>query len=338
MARRDVIVIGASAGGLDPVRAVIGALPPGFPATVLVVMHVGNGSVLPQILDRAGDLPVRHATPGDRLEPGTVLVAPPEHHLLVVDDSVTLSRGPQENSHRPSVDVLFRSAARALGARVVGVVMSGALDDGTAGLIAITQQGGTALVQDPAEALQPSMPLSALRLVETAEALTTDEIAKRLVELVSEDLPAVPAPDPSPLMEREVTMADLQIDALNAPDHPGIPSGLSCPDCHGILFEIEEGDLVRYRCRVGHAWSPESLAASQAQGLETALWIALRSLEEKAALSRDLAARSRTGGHRLSVENFERNAEESLAAAAIVRGVIDRINTGFVPGGDHVGH
>jgi two-component system chemotaxis response regulator CheB len=335
MAKRDLVVVGASAGGVEALRTLMSRLPPDFPATLLVTMHVSaGGSALPQILDRAGPLPARHAVEGDALLPGMILVAPPDHHLLVFDHAVTLSRGPKENGHRPAIDVLFRSAARALGHRVIGLVLSGALDDGAAGMAALRLRGGYGLVQDPGEAIQPSMPRSAKAAAGLEEALPVAKIPARLLELVSEELPEVAPDDADPeepdLMDMETAMADLDIDALNQEKRPGVPSGLSCPECHGSLFEITEGGLVRYRCRVGHAWSAESLAAQQTEGLESALWMALRSLEEKAALSRDLARRSRLSGHRLSGEGFDRTADDALAASGLIRDVIDRI-AGRVP-------
>ena len=332
MARRDVVVVGASAGGVEALRSLVGGLPAEYPGTLLVTMHVSaGGSALPQILDRSSPLRARHAVNGDALEPGTILVAPPDHHLLVYDHAVTLSRGPKENGHRPAVDVLFRSAARALGPRVVGIVLSGALDDGAAGMVAITLRGGVGLVQDPAEALHASMPLAALRAATVDGSFPASKLADRLRELAEEEVPEYTGrtsegPQQSDLMKVETAMADLDIDALNTEERPGVPSGFSCPDCHGSLFEIKEGGLVRYRCRVGHAWSPNSLAAQQTDGLESALWMALRSLEEKASLSRELARRSRASGHRLSGDSFDRSADEALEAATMVRDLIDQIN------------
>jgi len=327
--KRDIVVIGASAGGVEALREVVSRLPADFPAAMLVVLHLPatGTSALPQILDRAGPLTAKQAEDGDPLAPGHILVGAPNRHLIVYDGRVTLSNGPTENGHRPAIDVLFRTAARVYGPRAIGVVLSGALDDGTAGMVAIRLCGGTGVVQSPDDALHPSMPRSAMLMAEVKHAVPASEIAPLLVDLVAD------AVDPdggaaSRLMTTEVAMAELDIDALNDGERPGRPAGLSCPDCNGTLYEIEEGGLVRYRCRIGHAWSPESLAAQQASALESALWMALRGLEEKAALTRDLALRAEAAGHRLSRETFDHESQEAHRAATLVRNLIDEIASG----------
>jgi len=330
-----VFVVGASAGGVEALRDLSAALPADFPGCVLVVLHVPATatSVLPAILDRAGPLPARHAAEGLPLRAGEILVAPPDHHLIVADGAVTLSRGPQENGHRPSVDVLFRSAARAQGANVTGVVLSGSLDDGAAGMITIKSRGGRALVQAFDEALYDGMPRAAAAVAPVDAVLTIKEIAERLVEIAADPpdpatTPDPAAPDPaapSPLTDMETAMADLDPGAMHDHDRPGEPSGFACPDCHGALFEIAEGGLVRYRCRVGHAWSPESLVAQQTVSLESALWMALRSLEEKAALTRQLAERAVDDGRDLSAGRFRETELDTLRAAELVRTLIDDI-------------
>jgi len=307
----------------------IGGLPADFEATVLVVLHVpaASGSALPAILDRCGPLPARHAQEGDPLAPGQVLVAPPDRHLIVVDGVVTLSTGPRENSHRPAIDVLFRSAARAAGPRVVGVVLSGALDDGAAGMYAITSRGGVGVVQDFDEALYDSMPRAAAQSGNVDLVLPAAKIPAALAELMADDVPE--APPPSDLMEQETAMADIDAPTMHDHHRPGTPSGFACPDCHGALFEIHEGDLLRYRCRVGHAWSADSLVARQTNDLESALWMALRSLEEKASLSRELGDRAANSGHDLSALRFDESATEALGAAELVRELIVRIGQGI---------
>lgn len=321
---RDVVVVGASAGGVEALREFVQRLPASFPATVLVVLHVpaSGTSALPQILARACSLKVEHAWEGARLEPGMVLVAPPDHHLIVYDHAVTLSRGPKENGHRPAVDVLFRSAAATFGSRVVGVILSGSLDDGAAGMVAIKLRGGFGMAQDPEEALHGSMPRAAIAAANVDEVLPIAELVEVLLSVVTEvgtDLP------PTPLMEMETAMADLDPGALTNPEPPGKPSAWTCPDCHGSLFEIHEGALTRFRCRVGHAWSPDSLVAQQASSLETALWVALRTLEEKASLTLNLGRRAAERGHRLTGEQFERQSEEALRSAELLRGMIAQV-------------
>jgi two-component system chemotaxis response regulator CheB len=328
---RDVVVVGASAGGVEALRTFVAGLPADFPAAILVVLHVPASapSALPTILQRAGKLPARHAEEGEKLVPGTILVAPPDRHLIVYDGAVTLSHGPTENGHRPAVDVLFRSSANATGERTVGIVLSGALDDGAAGMVAIAERGGACLVQDFDEALHDSMPRAAAAAAPQAQMASVHKMPEMLTRLIQE--PVDSQGEPSGLMKKEAAMADLEPDAMHDPERPGSPSGFACPDCHGALFEIIEGPLTRYRCRVGHAWSPESLVARQRVDLESALWMALRSLEEKASLSRDMTDRASRGGHRLSAERFSADAAEAVRAADLLRELIERIGDGGVP-------
>lgn len=324
---RDLVVVGASAGGVEALRTLVAGLPHDFAAAVVVVLHIpaSSRSALASILARAGPLPAEQAREGDRLVPGRILVAPPDRHVVVADGQVTLSRGPHENGHRPAVDVLFRSAARAAGSRVVGVVLSGMLDDGTAGLVAIRERGGMSVVQDPDDATYAGMPRSAMEGDSPDAVLPVDQIAALLRE-VAGTRPAV-ATDASVLMDVEVAMAVPEDDALSAPERPGVPSGFACPDCHGVLFEIDEGSLRRYRCRVGHAWSPHSLAAQQAAAVEGALWTALRALEEKAALADRMASSATRRGHALTATTFAEQALEARESALALRDLIERTAT-----------
>lgn len=320
---RDLVVIGASAGGVEALRTVVAGLPEDLPAAVLVVLHVSpyGGSVLPAILSRAGPLPARHAADGDELTYGQILVAPPDRHLLVVDGHVALTRGPQENGHRPAVDVLFRTAAHSRGGRVVAVVLSGVLDDGSAGVVAVRQRGGVVAVQDPRDALYPGMPLAAIRAAEPDVQAPVTDLAAAIVRQCATEAPTVSAA-PSVLMQVESRMAMMDGDTMHEPGHPGRPAGYSCPDCAGTLFEIVDDELVRYRCRVGHAWSGEALLGQQAQALEAALWMGLRSLEEKAALARELGARADRRGNSLTAARFAAQAEEATSAASLIRSVL----------------
>ena len=316
--RRDLVVVGASAGGVEALRSLVAGLPADFPAAILVVLHIPSTgtSALPAILSRAGRLPARHAREGDLLEPGQILIAPPDRHLIVYDGAVALSRGPQENGHRPAIDVLFRSAARARGSRVIGVVLSGALDDGAAGAVAIVSRGGGCVVQDFDEALHDSMPRAAFAAVREGKIAPAADIPTVLTSLLDQTV------------DHEAAMADMDPTAMHDEERPGTPSGFACPDCHGALFEIVEGSLTRYRCRVGHAWSAESLAARKTVDLESALWMALRSLEEKAVLSRTLGGSAVDRGHDLTAERFEEAADEALRAAELVRDLIAQIGSG----------
>jgi two-component system, chemotaxis family, protein-glutamate methylesterase/glutaminase len=319
MPDRDIVVVGASAGGVEALTNLVGSLPADLPASVFVVLHVPatGSSALPDILARHGPLPASHAKDGEPIERRRIYVAPPDHHLLLREGHVHLARGPRENGHRPAVDPLFRSAAREHATGVVGIVLSGALDDGTAGLLAIRSRGGVAVVQQPEEALYPGMPLNAIEHVDVDHVLPAAAIGEALTGLTAEPAmqPSAPAPNH---MKLEVEVEGLSMEAIES-GNPGRPSGFSCPDCNGVLWEIQDGGLVRFRCRVGHAWSPESLLTQQSEALEAALWIALRSLEERAALAERLAEPARRRGHTITATRFQEQAQEAQQAARLVR-------------------
>jgi len=332
VATRNLVVVGASAGGIEALTTLVAGLPSDFGAAVLVVVHVPSSgtSALPAILRRSGTLPAKHAIHEEPLRPGQILVAPPDHHMIVYDGHVTLSRGPRENGQRPAVDVTFRSAAREHRSRTIGVVLSGALDDGAAGMVAISLRGGVGVVQDPDDALHPGMPLNAIEAAGPEHVLPAAKIPSLLTELVSETIPD-PGPEDSAvtrLMEVETAMAEMDADTIhNAPDPFREPAGFSCPDCNGTLYVLREGGLERYRCHVGHAWSPKSLLAQQSTSMESAMWMALRTLEEKAALSEELSRRAEERGHHHSAEMFTADARESTHAAGLVRDLIERISS-----------
>ena len=326
MPDHDIVVVGASAGGVEALAGLAASLPTGLPAAVFVVLHVPSTgtSALPDILSRHGPLPATHVKDGEPIENGRIYVAPPDHHVLLRRGHVHLARGPRENGHRPAVDPLFRSAAHEYASRVVGVVLSGALDDGTAGLTAVKSRGGLAVVQEPGDALYPGMPDSALEHVRVDHVVPTADMGALLARITAE--PAPEAPETPDNMEVEVEVEGFSLDAIEG-ERPGRPSGFSCPDCNGVLWEIQDGQLQRFRCRVGHAWSPESLLTQQSEALEAALWIALRSLEERAALARRLAEPARRRGHAITARRFEEQANEAQQAARLVRDLLlDRAN------------
>ena len=321
---RDVVTIGASSGGVEALVRLAGGLPEDLPAAVLVVLHFPEGapSALPRILSRSGPLPALHPEDGDRMEQGRVYVAPPGLHMMLEDGRVRLVRGPKENYHRPAVDPLFRSAAVAYGRRVVGVVLSGARDDGTAGLSAIKRRGGVAIVQDPDDALFRGMPESALEYVQTDHRVPVGEMPALLAGLTRE--PATQRGDePVPEeMRFEARIAGLDPSAVDSGEHPGQLSGFTCPECTGPLFEIREGQLIRYRCRVGHAYTADGVLDGKDGALEDALYAALNTLEESADMAERLASRSRGGGHGHAVERFEGRAREARKRADTIRRVL----------------
>ncbi|GAA3345848.1 chemotaxis protein CheB [Amorphoplanes nipponensis] len=320
-----MVAVGASAGGVESLRALVAGLPPDFPAAVLVVLHLprDSPSALPTILNRSGPLPAAAAVDGEPLRPGRVYVAPNDHHLLLLDGHLRLSHGPAENGHRPAIDPLFRSVARAAGNRGIGVVLSGSRDDGAAGLASVVARGGAAVVQDPADALYSSMPLAALALAPTGHVAPAAKLGGLLAEMTAMPLPTGPELPADVLLDQEVAMADL---AGTTTDEIAPPAGFGCPACGGGLFQIDDGPMPRYRCRVGHAWSPESLLDEQALALEGALWMALRALEEKSELSRRMAA---SGTHRRAGTSarFNHIAADADAAGATIRRLIARLGS-----------
>jgi len=320
MPGHDIIVVGASAGGIEALSQLVHNLPADLPAAIFVTIHfpAHATSVLPRILTRAGMLSATHAQDQQEIQNGHIYVAPPDFHLLVKQGHVRLTRGPKENSHRPAIDPLFRTAAQAYGRRVIGVVLSGTLDDGTAGLMAVKQQGGVAVVQDPEDALYPGMPLSAIANVEVDHILPLEKLGDALVRLAHEPVVAGEIPV-SDTMAMESSMAQLDLDALQQDERPGTPSGFGCPECGGALWEVQGDGLLRFRCRVGHALGAESLLAEQAEAVEAALWQALRALEESTALTRRMIERSRRFNHTLTAQRYEERLQESQQSVALLR-------------------
>ena len=326
-----LVVVGASAGGVEALRALVARLPANLEAAVLVVLHTAREgpSALPKILSRVSPLPAKHAVDGEALKAGHIYVAPPDHHLLVLDGRLRLSRGPAENGHRPSVDPLFRSAARVSGPRTVAVVLSGSRDDGTAGAAVVMEHGGRVLVQDPDDALHPSMPRSVIEFVGAHVVCPATELGTAVVEAValvraSHGTPERP-PEDSELIALETAMANLE--NLDAADLPGKPAALACPTCHGGLFELPREPNPRYRCWVGHAWSPRSLLEEQGTAFEGALWMALRSLEEKASLARQMGAAADRRGSPGAAERYRHASAEAEHAGRLIRELIEQLGT-----------
>jgi two-component system chemotaxis response regulator CheB len=288
MAKRDIVVIGASAGGIYALRDLVASLPDDFAATIFIVQHVAahTTSYLPHILNQAGKLKAAHPTDGERIQAGHIYVAPPDHHLLVENDQVLVKKGPKENGFRPSIDALFRSAAYTYGPRVIGVVLTGLLTDGTSGMWSVKRLGGISVIQEPREALYASMPQSVAQNVAVDYTVSIDGLGALLSELIQENVSARPIllPQEETRMAKEVKIAEQH----SAFDMNIMEEGeftlLTCPECHGSLVSIQEGKLIRYRCHTGHGFTATSLLAGVNHSAEESLWSAIRSLEETVIL------------------------------------------------------
>jgi two-component system chemotaxis response regulator CheB len=321
MARRDLVVIGASAGGVLALCRLASALPARLAAPVCVVLHVGaNASSLPSLLTAAGPLPAAHATSGQLLEPGRIYVAPPDHHLLVQDGWLRLTRGPKEHFTRPAIDPLFRSAALSAGPRVIGVLLTGTLGDGTAGLQAVKECGGITVVQDPADAEEPAMPGAALRAVQVDHCEPLARIGPLLQRLVGEEVPPAQAPPQRLVREHRASGGENAMDDLNSIGHT---TGLTCPECGGMLWEIGGSRPPRFRCHTGHGFSADSLRDMQARAAEDALWAGVRALQEKEALLRKIAELDRSAGDDTHAGQAETEADRTRGQADQLRRLLE---------------
>jgi two-component system chemotaxis response regulator CheB len=331
MTVRDVIVVGASAGGIDALAETVRGLPAGLPATLFVVCHFPSGgrSVLPEILSPSGAMLATHAADGEAFHPGHIYIAPPDFHLLVeAGGTMRLSHSARENNHRPAVDPLFRSAARHFGQRVIGVVLSGGLYDGTAGLMAIRAAGGTAVVQDLRDAAVAAMPQSAAEIAGADFTAPAAGLAALLIDLVrGNDSRRTGAMNPAaknPVDPIE-QMDDIVEDTMNGQarnERLGKVSTFTCPECGGSLWQVNQPNLVRFRCHTGHAYNGEALLAEQTESLEAALWTAARTFREKSVLSRQLATRERERGNETSALRFE---EQSTLAEQYYTLIVEQL-------------
>ena len=315
MANRDLVVVGASAGGVEVLQHLLRALPGNLDAAIMIVLHTSRsaGGFLAQVMQRASRLPISHPADRTRIENGNVYVAPPDFHMIMEGALIRVLKGPRENLHRPAIDPLFRSAAAFYGRRVIGVILTGALDDGSAGLMTVRARGGKAIVQDPSEALFASMPASALQYVPDAQVLPIAEIPQAIVALTKEEIPEeAAAVSADSRMAKETKIAELDMSEIENEDRPGRPSAFGCPDCGGVLWEIDDKGFLRFRCRVGHAFTARQLGAEQHQAVETALWSALRALEERASLYRRMAERATHSYHGMTAERYEERAENLI--------------------------
>jgi two-component system, chemotaxis family, protein-glutamate methylesterase/glutaminase len=311
---RGVVAIGASAGGVEALTRLAAGLPSDLAFAVLMVLHVPAGapSVLARIVDRAGPLPAISAANGTPLESGRIYVAIPDHHLLVSDHRVMLSEGPTENGYRPAINALFRSVALEFGPRTIGVLLSGVLDDGVAGLGAIRARGGTTLVQQPDDALYPTMPNNAIQAGVVDLRATAADVGTVLKRLADREIKER-AMDPDFNMELENRIAmGKRFEVAHEGDKLGAPSGYTCPDCNGSLMTLSE---TSYRCRVGHAWTADALLKARDDEVEDAVWVALRSLKEEANLSRRMAQKVGSGA---LFDRYNKVADEAERAMAVI--------------------
>src|SRR3954452_13279485 len=323
MPKRDIVVVGASTGGVEALQQLVELLPQDYPAAIFVVMHTGPGSILPEILSRAGKIRAVSAENNLPYEKNRIYVAPPDRHLLINDGVMQLDAGPRENGSRPSIDPLFRSAARTHRARVAGVILTGKLDDGSAGLYAVKARGGLAIVQDPTEAAAPDMPLNAMRHMTADHCLPLTGIAALLNKIASEE--SVSTEVSAQAMEQQGN------DLLDPPERMKSPPpnetqiSLACPECNGTLYEQKEGDMAHFRCHIGHSFSPVSLSQAHKEVLERALWTAVRTLNERVMMHRQFLRRESNGAEELIFKRFQASAAGPECYIALLRYIISRI-------------
>jgi two-component system, chemotaxis family, protein-glutamate methylesterase/glutaminase len=324
MSNRDIIVIGGSAGATAPLKQILGRLPPDLPAAVFIVLHIpaqGIG-ILSTVVSSAGPLPVRQAENGMKIEPGQVYLAAPDHHLLMSGDHVFLGRGPRENMVRPAIDALFRSAAINYGPRVIGVLLSGLLSDGAAGLNAIKRCGGISVVQDPSDAIADEMPRSALEASIIDLCVPGAGMGDVLSDLAREVAGAALPIPPEIRLEVEIAAGERigSDKLLSVAD----PVALTCPACGGVLSEVKvkESHPMRFRCQVGHAFGADILAREQEGQVDEALRVALRIIEERAELVQRMAADGRRNGRPAVAEMYQARAAEYREYADMIRRVV----------------
>jgi len=281
-----IIVIGASAGGFEALKTIVKGLPPDFDASIFIVWHISPNapSILPQVLNKFNTIYAAQAYNGEEIKPNRIYVAPPDHHMLVEDGKIRITHGPKENRFRPAVDPLFRSAAYAYGNRVIGVILSGALDDGTAGLWTVKHYGGIAIVQNPMDAEVPSMPENAMRVVNIDHSIGVSELPALLVRLSKE-----PVNENVNVMKDEQTKREIEIAAEESALQKnilnfGVLSPFTCPECHGVLSRLQNDNIIRYRCHTGHAYSVDALMAALTEKIEDSLYNAIRAMDESVML------------------------------------------------------
>jgi two-component system chemotaxis response regulator CheB len=335
--KRNIIVIGASAGGFEALKRLVGDLPADLDAAVFIVWHMAPEvrGVLPQVLNQQNTMPAQHAEDNEPIVFNRIYVAPPDRHLVIENGFVRITRGPKENRFRPAVDPLFRSAAYFYGPRVIGIILSGALDDGTAGLWTIKNRGGIAIVQHPSDAEVPSMPESALANVDTDFSVPVSEMGALLKKLTSDSAGILneAAMEGSKEINTEIRIA-LQEDV---PDEEVLQLGTftpyACPACHGVLSAISEAGIVRYRCHTGHAFSADSLLVSITENIEETLWSAIRGVEESIILLNSLGDHYADKNEPQLAALYFKKAVEAQSRADLVRQAVfthEQLTTGSI--------
>ena len=316
------MVIGASAGGITALMALVKSIPKGFDGYIFVVLHIppSSPSNLPSILQRAGLLDAVHPRDGELLKRGRIYIAPPDHHMLLEGNKVLIKKGPEENRFRPSIDALFRSAAYVYGPRVIGVVLSGLLNDGTSGLWSIKRLGGMTIVQDPADADYPSMPINALEYVDVDHSVPADKIGILLSKLVGE-----PAPQKLKLTKEQMALLKMEV-IISKQDNAfsmgimqaGELTPFTCPECNGVLVRLMEGKFIRFRCHTGHAYTASSLLADVSKSVEEKLWQAMRGLEETTLLLKQIGAHFQERGLTEEGDLFIAKADMTTKRARVI--------------------
>ncbi len=322
MAKRDIIVVGASAGGITALKSFISSLPEDFTGSVFIVLHIPPYSEtrLAWILNKVTKLKVTQPRDGEPISAGRIYVAANDHHLILEEGKVIVKKGPKENRFRPSIDALFRSAAYVYGPRVIGIVLSGLLNDGTSGLWSVKRLGGVTIIQDPEEAEYPQMPNNVLEYVEVDHTLPVGEMGALLQTLSQEIAPKKIklSPEEMKLMDMEVIIATHDNAFEMGIIEMGELTSLTCPDCHGALARLVEGNIIRFRCHTGHAYTASTLLADVTTSVEALLWQAMRGMEETTLLLHDIETHLRGLGHRKQAAVFADKAEEASHRARII--------------------
>lgn len=323
---RDIIVIGASAGGVSALKELVKGLPKDFDGSIFIVLHIPSYSEsrLPWILSQAGPIPAAHPKDGEVIEPGKIYVAVNDHHLILEDGIIRVKRGPKENRFRPAIDALFRSAAYVYGSRVIGVILSGLLNDGVSGLYTIQEHGGIVIIQNPNDAEQPQLPEN------TLEYITPDytDVAENMGPLISE-LTRTPAPKNNKFTAKQLKLLEMEVVIATKGDafemgimNMGEMTPFVCPECHGALVRLVEGKMIRFRCHTGHAYTASSLLSELSEVVERQLWMTMRGLEEMDMLMSNISDHYKEMGNQKAASVFKRKADESGKRAQLIHDLV----------------